>query len=171
MARCGTVVRVLTSLGCPSCLALAGNACRRRDGRSRVPHRDRIALVLATLVLAWLTDNVTTAGIASNLTALIEAEHTLKRRVPTRPPHLGGARPGHDDDADLSDEAQRPAPAWEHAMLLLADRLQHAGPQMGDRSAGESRSTAHSYGQGSPQWTADGIPAQSGAAITEGRCG
>ncbi|MEV4090121.1 hypothetical protein AB0J43_58620, partial [Nonomuraea fuscirosea] len=58
-----------------------------------MPHRDRIALVLATLVLAWLTDNITTAGIAGPLTALIEAEHTLKRRVPTRPPHLRGARP------------------------------------------------------------------------------
>ena len=45
---------------------------------ARPPHLDRAALVLATLLLTWITDRFTTTDVANNLLLLIETEHALR---------------------------------------------------------------------------------------------
>ncbi|MFF0250800.1 hypothetical protein [Streptosporangium sandarakinum] len=114
-------MRVFAHLGCPSCSAPAGYECRRRDGRPRLPHLHRAALALALTVLGWIAERFITADVAGNLRLLIEAEHTIGPHRATR--RLNAAS-GFGGEHSHADTARRPAPEWEHQMLLLAALLQ-----------------------------------------------
>ncbi|WP_439648646.1 zinc finger domain-containing protein [Herbidospora yilanensis] len=83
------------SLGCPACQAPAGHKCRRRDGRTRPPHADRVALAAARPILTWIAERFLTADVFGNLLLLIETEHTLGPHRAARRAH-----PFHDLSAD-----------------------------------------------------------------------
>ncbi|GLX99540.1 hypothetical protein [Herbidospora sp. NBRC 101105] len=107
---------VPASLGCPACQAPAGHQCRRRDGRTRLPHTHRVALAAAALILTWISERFLTADLTGNLLVLIETEHTLG-------PHRA-ARRHRSPSALFTDDDRRRAPQWEREMLLLAAHQQ-----------------------------------------------